>query len=193
MNTDDLLISAARRVWFGDVENGESIPPLSMGVEDGIVWATAKGPAVGINGYALIPAEGHPWSRAYPNGIDQEKDVAQSRANLAAFRQLTESGLSVPEAMTQFADSHPPRDTDDLDNYLNVHGGVTYYYHPWVGFDTAHLGDIWPAELDPHDLCKIGREHRPDTGIRWSHELVIEEAKTLARQVASFRCSTCDL
>jgi hypothetical protein len=55
------LLTAARSVWpFDHTE------PEQMGIEDGIVWAICRSPLAGLNGYALIPAEGHPWSAGVP-------------------------------------------------------------------------------------------------------------------------------
>jgi hypothetical protein len=56
---DRELLRVARSVWPFKSE------PLQMGVEDGLVWATVRGPVGGESGYVLIPAEGHPWS----NGV----------------------------------------------------------------------------------------------------------------------------
>src|SRR6478752_4421352 len=42
-------------LWpFGDSE------PIDCGFEEGIIWAIMMGPR-GVNGYACIPLEGHPW------------------------------------------------------------------------------------------------------------------------------------
>jgi len=57
------LRAAAWEVWpFPDR------PPLRTGVECGIVWAVVAGPVAGFNGYVLIPAEGHVFSRGFPPG-----------------------------------------------------------------------------------------------------------------------------
>jgi hypothetical protein len=141
----DELLQAALKVW------PHSIQPLDMGVEDGIFWATCYAPTVGVNGYVLIPAEGHPWSKGFPT--DGEGDT-------------------------------------NLDDFLDVHGGVTYYDHAngtkgiWVGFDTCHAFDVWDAEYDRIGLSTRyrGKPHKWDR--HWTPELVAEEAKNLARQVA---------
>lgn len=114
--------------------------PLAMGIVDGIVWATVKSPAVGINGYAMIPAEGHPWSAGFP-------------------------------------------DDADLDEFLDVHGGVTWAQFPWVGFDTAHYMDAWGPE---YDLLGLSRKWGPERPvIEWTPGMVATEAKNLAAQVAA--------
>lgn len=132
------LIQAARKRFIEDFDERE---PLHMGIVDGVVWATTVAPMCGINGYAMVPAEGHPWSNGWP-----------------------------------FADSW------DLDDVFNVHGGVTYSCHPWIGFDTAHAWDWWPPEYD-----KLGLSSRflvVDGSKRWTPALVAYEARRLAIQVA---------
>jgi len=119
--------------------------PLAIGVHCGVVWATAESPAVGINGYAMVP-EGHPWSSGFPKPGSDEFGWAP------------------------------------LDEVLTVHGGVTYAQHPWIGFDTAHAWDWWPAAYD-----KLGISSRylyADNVTRWTPEKVIAEAMDLARQVS---------
>ena len=112
------LIKAAYDKFKADFEGRE---PLHMGVADGVVWATVVAPMVGINGYAMVPAEGHPWSNGWP--FDDEWE---------------------------------------LDDVLDVHGGVTWTSHPWIGFDTAHAWDWWPPEYD-----KLGHgQPVPDGGRR---------------------------
>lgn len=44
--------------------------PLEIGVVDGVVWAIARSPVVGVNGYAMVPGEKHPWSRGWPEEVD---------------------------------------------------------------------------------------------------------------------------
>ena len=63
-----------------------------------------------------------------------------------------------------------------------MHGGVTYASHPWVGFDTAHAGDMWPPEWDELSLSDRLLVH--DYAKRWTPQLVAVEAQGLARQVA---------
>lgn len=134
------LVETAQKLWpFPN-------PPLDMGVEDGIVWATCRAPIAGVNAYCLIPAEGHPWSNGTPT----------------------------------FADD----DYEGMDRLLEVHGGLTYHGDKWIGFDTCHGGDIWDAEYDSHGIT---RGFTPTSWDRhWTPEMVAEEAKSLARQIAKF-------
>jgi hypothetical protein len=139
------LLTAARSAWpFDDHE------PQQMGIEDGIVWAICPGRMGGFNGYALIPAEGHPWSAGVPIVGSYDNGGWEERAS---------------------------------ERVLTVHGGITYgAAGPWIGFDTLHAFDIWPAEYDPHDLSI------PSTtgwDRRWTVEQVVDEAKHLARQLAA--------
>lgn len=65
---------------------------------------------------------------------------------------------------------------DGLD--VSIHGGITYGDAPgWIGFDTLHSGDYWL------DSPRYGQSHEWD--IHWTQEMVAEEAKRLARQVAA--------
>lgn len=68
----------------------------------------------------------------------------------------------------------------DLDQVLSVHGGITYCNDSlgWFGFDTAHLGDIWPGVSDM-DLDYPGIPQRI-----WTIDAVEAETRRLARQVA---------
>lgn len=178
--TDNELIKAALVVW---PFKGEEYAPYAIGVENGIVWATKRG-IVGLCGYALIPAEGHPWSCNYPNGIDQEAETARSRALMKKIMDLTAQGVEFAEASAQVYGEQPSIDVDYLDRYLEAHGGITWYRHPWIGFDTGHSGDIWPPEWDEHNLSDIARRYRSPYSIEWNPDMVAEEAKRMARQVA---------
>lgn len=64
----------------------------------------------------------------------------------------------------------------------DVHGGLTYSggNEGWIGFDTLHSGDIWPGL--PSSLRFGPAKH-------WTPELVAEEARRLARQVAAATAS----
>lgn len=152
---DEQLLKIAMQAW----PNGFS-SPLEMGVEDGIVWAITRGPLVGINGYVLIPPEGHPWSHEIPSKTvkyDHDDDGYEYR---------------------QYA-------TEELE----VHGGITYgTYGPgggWIGFDTAHSGDCWPPEFDPHGMSD--RYGTVPWSKQWTTQRVIDEAKSLARQIAAIK------
>ena len=67
---------------------------------------------------------------------------------------------------------------DDID--VDIHGGLTFGRDGWIGFDTAHLGDIWPGR-DPF-LYSSSFSNK-----EWTEDAVAEEAKRLARQVAQAR------
>ena len=80
-------------------------------------------------------------------------------------------------------EGHPWRDLDlqgsDCDSGPDVHGGVTYGPTPsgWVGFDTAHSGDVWPGQ--EYDLG-----YDTEWDVHWTNEKVADEARELARQIA---------
>lgn len=185
-----MLMAAARDVW---PFIGDEYQPHEMGVVDGVVWATTRGD-VGFNGYALIPAEGHPWSRAWPNNIeDQAEAVVRQRKMLTEFgRNLQTRGEA--EAVRQVGE-WVDLDADYLDNYLDVRGGVTYYVHPWVGFDCAHSWDVWEEQYDWQALCVryrkrcalFGDSAEPCDGHRhWFPSMVAEGAKRMAQQIADY-------
>lgn len=75
---------------------------------------------------------------------------------------------------------------------IEVHGGLTFSEDDWLGFDTAHYGDLWSDE----ELEKVGgsnitaAEHWPTIGgkeiVQWTLDKLEEETKYLARQVAAY-------
>lgn len=70
---------------------------------------------------------------------------------------------------------------DDMDNNIDVHGGITYSdYNGWVGFDCAHGWDLKP------DL-EYGYYYYPSRDTTnehyWTKEEVIEETNSLAEQL----------
>jgi len=85
-------------------------------------------------------------------------------------------------------DGHPWRDLDlqlsDYERGPDVHGGITYGPGPsgWIGFDTAHSGDVWPGS-DMPDLSY----NDPKLDKTWNADLVADEARNLARQIAAAR------
>jgi hypothetical protein len=79
----DGLIRAALSVW----RKHFTVEPLAIGAESGIVWVTAPGRTGGVNGYALIPAEGHPWSAGF-HGADSD-DFDPDDLHLCAPRGIT--------------------------------------------------------------------------------------------------------
>jgi hypothetical protein len=134
-----------------------------------------------------IPAEGHPWSPRFPRGESSEQDYQNSSKYLRLLHDIQQRypGISLGDAYDKLVESgeYVERESRSLDDFLDVHGGVTYYQHPWVGFDTAHSGDVWTGtEYDRHQWSDL------NDGLSWSRtwtpELVAEEAKNLARQIA---------
>jgi hypothetical protein len=80
-------------------------------------------------------------------------------------------------------EGHPWRELDlqssDYDKGPDVHGGITYGPSDgWVGFDTAHSGDVWPGS----DMPTYGPSDYDRT---WTVDLVADEARNLARQIAA--------
>lgn len=82
-------------------------------------------------------------------------------------------------------EGHPWRKLDDFQwgnsANISIHGGVTFGITDdgWIGFDTSHYGDYWPDS--PMNFGhSIG-----DTD--WTREMVVAEAKDLARQIAKGR------
>jgi len=78
-------------------------------------------------------------------------------------------------------DTHPWRRLDRDDIPVETHGELTYGpdEEGWIGFDTLHLGDVWPgvwprhAVTDPEECQTV-----------WSVDRVAAAAQHLARQVA---------
>ncbi len=70
-------------------------------------------------------------------------------------------------------------DYDDID--VAAHGGLTFAADGWIGFDTLHLGDLWPGEDQPH-FCRSDSECGC---IYWDAEMVADEARALAARVAA--------
>ena len=62
---------------------------------------------------------------------------------------------------------------------VDVHGGLTYGGGPsgWVGFDCLHSGDVWPDG----PIWDRGEPWAKN----WTAELVAEEARRLARNIAA--------
>lgn len=74
------------------------------------------------------------------------------------------------------------RDYETLNEHVEVHGSLTFGSasfaegHNWVGFDTLHAGDYWPGDTNHFhdDWCR-----------HWTQEKVVEETKSLARQIVA--------
>lgn len=86
-------------------------------------------------------------------------------------------------------DSHPwcAGFPDDFRGRFKVHGNISWDAFPWLGFDTAHAFDKWDLEFDPRGYQALLDTEMPSTLFqekRWTLGLVIQEAKSLARQLA---------
>jgi hypothetical protein len=70
--------------------------------------------------------------------------------------------------------------SDTYFDKVDVHGGVTFAEQGWIGFDTMHSWDHWEGST-------VGFNEGTDLSFLkyWTQEMVVEEAKRLARQVAS--------
>ncbi|QOC59312.1 hypothetical protein SEA_NIEBRUSAYLOR_114 [Mycobacterium phage NiebruSaylor] len=143
---DRALMQAVVKLWQQRWPDREMV---AYGVEDGVPWVVAPGALYGLCGYAIIPAEGHPWSARWPDG--------------------------------------------DLDDCLLAHGGISWYQHPFVGFDAMHAGDIWDGTPWAEEPIPGVRQRITDLAFgvpwskRWSLEAMVAETKDLARQVAEVR------
>lgn len=71
----------------------------------------------------------------------------------------------------------------DAETELEVHGGITYGLDEegWVGFDTAHAGDVWPDLPDPFGLRHL--EARSPYRTDWTMTKLEEETNRLAEQI----------
>lgn len=87
---------------------------------------------------------------------------------------------------------------------LDVHGGITYgtgICTGWIGFDTAHGGDVWNleelrGEIRLHISSHAEDYHRfesemadkyPTMARRWTVERILAECRSLAGQIAERR------
>lgn len=69
-------------------------------------------------------------------------------------------------------------DAEELD--VRAPGGLTFgSVDGWIGFDTLHFMDLWEGSGQPH-YCQEGR----CVCTVWTPEMVAEETRALARQVA---------
>ncbi len=84
---------------------------------------------------------------------------------------------------------------------LEVHGGITYgsgVCTGWIGFDTAHGGDVWSLDelrggvglhISPHAEeyhrfeAEMAEQH-PTMARHWTVERILAECKSLAEQIA---------
>ena len=147
---EDTLIQAAMTVW-----PWPDYLPLAVGVEHGIPWAIRPGPCGGINGYVLIPAEGHPWSAGIPDCDCGDEDCLHGAAD-------------------QHIDVHGGF------TYGGFAGDTG-----WIGFDTNHGPDRWDDHTGYPNSWHIHAEILGTAGMRvWTVDDAIAETKRLARQLA---------
>lgn len=145
--------------------------PLRHGVVHGIAWAICPGPSPhhpDVNGYAQIPAEGHPWSC-----LEDYDDIDGMVS--------APGGLTYGPVRYRFLPGSKPVTMTDV-------GG-------WIGFDTGHAFDIWTDEaLAEGGLVRepipgygyFDLPHMPtDYDRQWTVDRVEHEAKELARQIAA--------
>lgn len=81
----------------------------------------------------------------------------------------------------QMPTSHPWERLGYDDIPVEVHGGLTYMGGRWIGFDTAHAGDVWGSEYDRHGISD--RYDDPKWSRRWTVDDVIAETHRLIDQV----------
>lgn len=168
-----------------------TIKRIRNGMTDqGIRWAVMgqSGYTAGINGYAQIPWEGHPWTGCedydeldvqchggLTYGPKPEFDMAKMVREVNDATAGTDHPMNLPEReieirpATAFADC----------------GG-------WIGFDTQHAWDVWTDE----ELARVGLERKRIKGLEWpiqsitdrhsvvwTLELIVAEAELLAHQI----------
>lgn len=160
---DRALMQAVVKLWQQQWPDREMV---AYGVEDGVPWVVAPSVLYGLCGYAIIPAEGHPWSaRSWSARWPDTVPALRARADAL----------------------------DRLNDYLSAHGGITWYQHPFVGFDTMHAGDIWDGTPWAEEPIPGVRRRVTDFAYgspwskQWSLEAMVAETKDLARQVAEVR------
>lgn len=86
--------------------------PLAVGVVDGICWATARSLVVGINGYVLIPAKGHPWSAGFPDDFDADT-VLDAHGGIT-WQEHPWIGFDTAHAGDWWAPEYDPRGMSEL-------------------------------------------------------------------------------
>jgi hypothetical protein len=124
--------------------------------------------------------EGQP---ALASGVE---DGIEWRVLLSPMKTSANGYARVPEGKQWHGEGY-----DDIP--ADVHGGLTFADgHGWIGFDTAHYGDFWDdgavAEIGG-DVSYLGdrlrSSYREDALRAWTLDLLVEETKDLARQVAA--------
>lgn len=77
----------------------------------------------------------------------------------------------------QLPTGHPWAHLGYDDMPVEVHGGLTYAEGRWIGFDTAHSGDVWGTEYDKHGLSD--RLGDVEWARRWTVPDVVAETHRL--------------
>lgn len=130
----------------------------------------------------LIRNAQHSWNFQQPAlAMGVESDVVWAvRRGLTAG---VDGGVMVP------AEDHPwcVGFPEDYRNRFDVHGNISWDLFPWLGFDTSHAFDVWEPEFDPNGHQALLDRYPSSLFVekRWTLGLVIEEAKSLARQLAA--------
>lgn len=81
----------------------------------------------------------------------------------------------------QLPSGHPWQRLSYDEMPAEVHGGLTFQSGRWIGFDTAHAGDVWDAEHDKHGMSD--RYGDPAWSRRWTVSDVIAETHRLIDEV----------
>lgn len=79
----------------------------------------------------------------------------------------------------QIPEDHPWHELMEVDLEVTVHGGLTFVHDGWIGFDTAHYGDVW--ETTPASMKQL---YTPEAVTLWTEEMLRDEVLRLADQVA---------
>lgn len=128
-------------------------------------------------------AEKAPYATGVEDGIAWAV-VAGPIAGLNGYARIPDEGHRWSEKVPRVPNMECGYFESEAAALLNVHGGITYDGHPWLGFDTVHSGDVWAEEWDKHGMCC---PHNDRYDRHWTPDLVIAETKSLARQIAAIR------
>jgi hypothetical protein len=120
--------------------------------------------------------------------VDDMPAIAEGVEDGIQWKILPHPRMSHMNGYVRLPEGHPFEvlDYDDID--VSVHGGLTFSEDGWIGFDTAHAGDIWTDD----ELISHGMENTmpypyslfPDMEPKqWTLQLIVEETKNLAHQV----------
>lgn len=159
--------------------------PLRRGVVDGIQWAIVAYPSdymPMVNGYAQIPAEGHPWSNLEATDDIDNQIHAPGGLTWGPSRPWAWTAQDIEMIASQLGrnEPRPPPFSHPGKTMADVGG--------WIGFDTGHAGDHWSDEA----LAEAGLDPPtqrlpalPGPGHDWTVDAVAEAAQLLAHQIAA--------